>query len=167
MPWFIIYTKSRNEKKVADLLQKKGVEVFCPVVKRVRQWSDRKKVIEEPLFKSYLFVKMEEKNRPSVFGTPGIVNFVFWLNKPAILHDYEVENIKLMLKEADHETFEIVEFLPNDLVMIQSGVFLGQKASVSKASGKNLYLTFDTLQILMKVNIEETKIEKIFPDANK
>ncbi len=165
MPWFILYTKSRNEKKVAEILQKRGVEVFCPLVKRTRQWSDRKKIIEEPLFKSYVFVNMEERERAVVFGTPGIVNFVFWLGKPAILQDYELENIRLMLKEANHETIEILEFVPNDLVLIQSGIFMGQKANVSKANGKTLYLSFDTFQMHIKVNIEETKIAKLFPDS--
>ena len=67
MNWYVLYTKSRNEKLVAERLKEIGIETYCPVLKKVKQWSDRKKVVEEPLFKSYVFVRLEEHNRKDVF----------------------------------------------------------------------------------------------------
>ena len=61
LPWCVLYTKPRNEKKVAERLTGAGYTVYCPLQKVRRQWSDRVKVVEEPLFKGYLFIKIEEK----------------------------------------------------------------------------------------------------------
>ena len=68
-----------TKKKVAELLQKNGVEVFCPLVKLKKNWSDRKKIVEAPLFKSYVFVNLSEKDRNVVFNLPGVIRYIFWL----------------------------------------------------------------------------------------
>ena len=74
--WHVIYTKSKWEKKTADVLMQHGVESWCPVQKKERQWSDRKKIIEEPLFRSYVFVKISQTERVKVLETNGVVNFL-------------------------------------------------------------------------------------------
>jgi transcriptional antiterminator RfaH len=77
MNWFVIYTKSKNEKKVSERLEAMGIEVFRPMVTTIRQWSDRKKKIKTPLLNSYIFVKIEEQNRNKVFEIPGVVRYLF------------------------------------------------------------------------------------------
>jgi len=67
MTWYALYTKPKNEKKVTEQLQKSGIEVYCPMVTQIKQWSDRKKKTETPLIPSYVFVNIEEKNRNDVF----------------------------------------------------------------------------------------------------
>ena len=79
MPWYVLYTKSRQEKKVTEALNLLGVNAYCPVVTTMKQWSDRKKKVEEPLIKSYVFVNLEESNRDIVFEVPGVVRYLFWL----------------------------------------------------------------------------------------
>ncbi len=74
--WFAIYTRPRWEKKVHILLMQKGIESYCPLNKVRRRWSDRIKLVEEPLFKSYVFVKTDEAGRTPVRMTDGVVNFV-------------------------------------------------------------------------------------------
>ena len=91
--WHVIYTKSKWEKKVEGLLLKSGIESWCPVQKKERQWSDRKKIIEEPLFRSYVFVKIEKEEHSKVLGTIGVVNFLYFEKKPAIIRDNEIETI--------------------------------------------------------------------------
>ncbi len=59
MPWYVLYTKSRNEKKLTQLLSEKGFDVYCPLQETVKQWSDRKKKVQEPIFKSYIFVHLK------------------------------------------------------------------------------------------------------------
>ncbi|MGZ4023417.1 MAG: transcription termination/antitermination NusG family protein, partial [Flavisolibacter sp.] len=76
--WYAIYTRPRWEKKVAGLLVQKQIENYCPLNRVRRQWSDRVKIIEEPLFKSYVFVKIEDEDRSLVRMTNGVVNFVYW-----------------------------------------------------------------------------------------
>ena len=74
--WFAIYTRPRWEKKVNLLLQEKGVESYCPLNKVKRKWSDRVKIIEEPLFKSYVFVKVSDEEKTTVRMTACVTNFV-------------------------------------------------------------------------------------------
>ena len=82
--WFAIYTRPRWEKKVNHLLLQKGIESYCPLNKVRRKWSDRIKTIEEPLFKSYVFVRIADEERTPVRMTNGVVNFVYWNGKPAL-----------------------------------------------------------------------------------
>ena len=85
MKWYAIYTRPRWEKKVNHLLLQKGVESYCPLNKVRRKWSDRIKIIEEPLFKSYVFVKVAESDRTEIRMTDGVINFVYWNGKPAVM----------------------------------------------------------------------------------
>ena len=80
--WYAIYVNSRHEKKVASLLESKLVEIFLPLQKKTKQWSDRKKIVLEPLFTSYLFVRIQETEKEKVRETSGVLNFVYWLGKP-------------------------------------------------------------------------------------
>ena len=85
--WYVLYTKPRWEKKVYQLLMEQGIESYCPLNKTRKKWSDRVKWVEEPLFKSYVFVKIAEDRRTEVRMVNGVVNFVYWLSKPAIVKD--------------------------------------------------------------------------------
>ena len=93
--WFAVYTRPRCEKKVAEILTRKKIENYCPINKVFRQWSDRKKVVYEPLFTSYVFVRISEREITSLKQSNGIINLVYWLGKPAVIHDSEIEVIKI------------------------------------------------------------------------
>jgi len=99
--WYAAYTKPRCEKKADRLLQLKQIQSWCPVQKIQRQWSDRKKIIEEPLFKSYVFVHISEEEKTEVLKTDGIIQFIYYLGKPAIIRESEIELIKCYLLEKD------------------------------------------------------------------
>ena len=90
MNWHVIYTSPRSEKRVAERLQKQQFEVYCPLIESIRQWSDRKKKVKVPLFTSYVFVRVKEPDRSDILRDPGVLNFVFWLGKPAIIRDQEM-----------------------------------------------------------------------------
>ena len=104
--WYVVYTKARNEKKTALILEKSGIDVYCPIVKEVRQWSDRKKTVEVPLFSSYLFVHLAPKDRELVYAAPGVVRYLFWLNRPAIVKDQEIKEAEKIL-ENNNQTKDI------------------------------------------------------------
>src|SRR4249919_618677 len=97
--WFAVYTKPRWEKKVAGLLDEKGIENYCPLNKVVKQWSDRKKVVMEPIFKSYVFVRVPEAEKWELRSINGIINFVYWLGKPARVKDEDIDTIRKFLHE--------------------------------------------------------------------
>ncbi len=146
MPWFVIYTKSRNEKKVAELLQKNGVEAFCPHVKLKKNWSDRTKIVETLLFNSYVFVNLSEKDRNVVFNVPGVIRYVFWLKKPAVARDSEIESLKSVLHET-MDSFTIENYQIGDTVKISEGVFKGLDGIIEKQSKNKLHVILENVGI--------------------
>ncbi|RYY93171.1 MAG: UpxY family transcription antiterminator, partial [Chitinophagaceae bacterium] len=105
--WYAIYTRPRWEKKVHNLLVQKGIESYCPLNKVHRKWSDRIKLIEEPLFKSYVFVRASDDLRSEVRMTDGVINFVYWDGKPAVIKEKEIQAIRRFLDE--HQDVELVK----------------------------------------------------------
>lgn len=160
MPWFVLYTKSRNEKIVSEKLKAKNIEVYCPLIKTKRQWSDRTKTVEEPLFRSYCFVNLPEHQRANVFDVPGVVRYLFWLNKPAIVKDLEIEIIKRMLNEVDHNLLHIEAFTAGDRLTIGSGSFTNTTGKVIEQQRKIVAIQIDSLQLVIKVDISRTIVLK-------
>ncbi|MDA8769622.1 UpxY family transcription antiterminator [Schleiferiaceae bacterium] len=128
LPWYALYTKPRNEKKVAQRLAEAGYNVYCPLQKVRRQWSDRTKVVEEPLFRSYVFIQIEDAKRDEVFAYPGTVRYLFWLHRPAQVRQVEIHTIQKWLGEYNHEDIDISEIMTGDFVRITSGQFSGEEA---------------------------------------
>ena len=128
--WYAVYTRPRWEKKVNNLLLQKGIESYCPLNKIRRKWSDRIKTVEEPLFKSYVFVKIKEEERTAVRMTNGVVNFVYWNGKPAIIKEKEIQTIKRFLDE--YETVEAIkmEVATDDRVRVVAGPMMDQEGKV-------------------------------------
>ena len=151
--WFALYTKPRWEKKADSILVRKGIESWCPVQKAERQWSDRKKIIEDPLFKSYLFVHIREDERLAVLQTDGILNFVHYLGKPAIIKDEEIDLIKsyLLEKDARISVQGLQAFKENDKVVITHGVFMDNEGTILRSGSKKVYVKLESLQQVMVV----------------
>ena len=156
--WYAIYTKPRWEKKIDSVLIRKGIESWCPLQKVERQWSDRKKIIEEPLFKSYVFVRIDDTERSKVLMTDGVLNFVYYLGKPAVIKDEEVENIKLYLAEKDAKITIISDegFSSGDLVKVNYGVFMDQEGTVVRGGRKKVYVQLQGLGQVMIVEFPAT-----------
>ncbi|WP_026751973.1 MULTISPECIES: UpxY family transcription antiterminator [Sediminibacterium] len=156
--WYAIYTKPRWEKKIDSVLIRKGIESWCPLQKVERQWSDRKKIIEEPLFKSYVFVRIDDTERSKVLMTDGALNFVYYLGKPAVIKDEEVENIKLYLAEKDAKITIISDegFSSGDLVKVNYGVFMDQEGTVVRGGRKKVYVQLQGLGQVMIVEFPAT-----------
>jgi transcriptional antiterminator RfaH len=151
MPWFAIYTKPRNEKKVADALTKIGIEAYCPMVTQIRTWSDRKKKVSVPLINSYVFVCLEEKDRQKVFEVTGVVRYVFWLQKPAIIRDEEIKILKKSLVET-FDSFELQAYRKGDKINISQGPFVGQNAVVQAVSNNSLVVVLENLGFKIILN---------------
>lgn len=158
MPWFVLYTKSRNEKLVASKLAEKGIEVYCPMLKTKRQWSDRIKTVEEPLFRSYCFVRLEENERAKVFDVPGVVRYLFWLKKPAIVRDSEIDAIQQMLQANDHNLIQVEQYERDSQVTISNGAFANTKGEVLVQQGRNLTIVISSLGVVLKVNLSRTGV---------
>jgi transcription antitermination factor NusG len=156
--WFAIYTKPRWEKKVNQLLTDKGVECYCPLNKVKRNWSDRIKTIEEPLFKSYVFVKLTEEERTKVRLTNGVVNFVYWNGKPAIVREKEIQTIKLFLDEHENVQVRPMDLTVQQRVLITSGTFMDRTATVLDVRKKEVKVSIDSLGYELVALIDKNKI---------
>jgi len=159
--WFALYTKPRWEKKVNTLLNDKGVECYCPLNRVKRKWTDRIKTIEEPLFKSYVFVKVDDSERTKVRLTNGVINFVYWNGKPAIVKEKEIQTIKRFLDEHDAVQVRPMELAPNQTVVITSGAFMDQQAVVLDASKKEVKVAILSLGQELIATIDKTKLVRI------
>lgn len=151
--WYAIYTKPRWEKKVdADLLRK-GITSWCPIQKVERQWSDRKKIVEIPIFRSYVFIHVSEKERLDVITTEGVVNFIHYLGKPAVIRDEEIALIKQYLLEKDARLTIISDegFSESDKVRINAGVFMENTGTVIRGGKKKVYVRIESLGQIMVV----------------
>ena len=148
MNWYALYTKPRSEKKVADKLAQSGIEVYCPMVIQIKQWSDRKKKTETPLIPSYVFVNIEEKNRNNVFDIPGVVRYLFWLGKPAIIREVEILALKESLKET-LSSVEIADYKTGDTINIPEGPFKGQEGIIKEVKKNKLQLVLKELGMLI------------------
>ena len=140
---------------MAHELERQGVEVYCPLIKEVRQWSDRKKKVINPLFKSYVFVKLPEKERNQVFDVPGVVRYLFWLGKPAVIREEEIDTIKEWLLDERVESVEVHDLNPGDEMTIPRGSFKGQKAVISKVEKNRLQLILRELGATVHVKIND------------
>jgi transcription antitermination factor NusG len=154
MPWFAIYTRPKNEKKVVEGLEKIGVEVYCPMVTQVKQWSDRKKKVEAPLINSYVFVNIEDKKRNIVFEVPGVVRYLFWLGKPAVIQEHEIDLLKASLKGV-FSSVEVNGIQPGDTLTISKGPFQGKEGVVSQVDKNNIRLVLKELGVTITISKEE------------
>jgi len=156
--WYAIYTRPRWEKKVNNLLLQKGIESYCPLNKVRRKWSDRVKTIEEPLFKSYVFVKITDEERTNVRMTNGVVNFVYWNGKPANIKDKEIVTIKRFLDE--HENVEVVKMELNagDTVQVIAGPMMDKEGKVIEVKNKTAKVCIDSLGYMLIAYIDKSKL---------
>ena len=143
--WLAVYTKSRWEKKVYGLLTDQGFEAYCPLNKVSRKWSDRIKVVEEPLFKSYVFVRLQDGEHAKVRMINGVVNFVYWLGKPAVIADTDIEKIKRFLNEYSEVYAEALPVERNSTVQITQGIFIDKEANVLRVRKNHVEVIIESL----------------------
>lgn len=151
MNWYVIYTKPKWEKKVAEKLTQIGIECYCPLITQVKQWSDRKKKIEVPLFNSYVFVQLKDIDRNSVFQIAGVVRYLFWLGKPAIVRDEEIAVIKSSLNAPNICDVSVTQIQVGDRIKLETGVFSNQNAIVQEVSKTHYILVLESLGCVLKI----------------
>jgi transcription antitermination factor NusG len=151
MSWYVVYTKPKWEKKVADKLSQIGIECYCPMITQIKQWSDRKKKIEIPLFNSYVFVQINDNDRNSVFQIAGVIRYLFWLGKPAIVRDEEINIIKTSLKSPNISDVSVTSIQVGDRIKLETGVFSNQDAIVQEVSNTYYTLVLESLGCVLKI----------------
>ncbi|HVU57460.1 MAG TPA: UpxY family transcription antiterminator [Puia sp.] len=158
MTWYVVYTKPRWEKKVYGLLGEGGIEAYCPLNKVRKRWSDRMKWVEEPLFKSYVFVRIREEDKARVRLVSGVVNFVYWLGKPAVIRNKEIETIRKFLND-----YKEVQAVPLDVplnakITIRKGALMDKKAKVTKVLKNKVQVIIESIGYSLVAVIDKSNI---------
>lgn len=159
--WYAIYTKPRWEKKVNDLLTRKRIESYCPLNRVRRRWKDRTKTVHEPLFKSYVFVCVSEAEKGEVRFTDGVVNFVYWERKPAVIRHEEIETIKKFLRDYDDVEVRPVSLNEGQRVRIKTGVMMNKEGLVVQIKGNRAVVVIESLGYELTAQFEKRNLEPV------
>jgi transcription antitermination factor NusG len=156
--WFAVYTRSRCEKKVYKLLKDNNLESYCPLNRVRRRWSDRIKVVELPLFTSYVFVKIREARMEEVRRIPGVLNFVYWNGRPAVIRDQEIENIQRFLGDYENVTVIRKELKPGNEVVVGTGPLMDKRGRVLEVKGKMVKIQIESLGYELVAYVDKAKL---------
>ena len=159
--WYPVYTHPRAEKKAFQSLINKGIEAYLPLHRQLKRWSDRKKWVEEPFIKSYLFVRIREHEQAEVLMTKGIARFIYFSGKIASMPDRQIEELKLLM--ACPFELEITEenLQPGEKIIIKAGPLKGISGEIiSYRSQKQLVLRLESLGCSIIVNVAAQWIER-------
>jgi transcription antitermination factor NusG len=158
--WLAVYTKPRWEKKTHQLLVAKGIQSYCPLNTVYRKWSDRIKKVEEPLFKSYLFVQVTADQQTQVRLTDGVLNFVYWVGKPAVVKPEEIEAIRRFLDEHDDVIAEAYDRLrPGAKVTVSSGLMMGAEGTVEKLDNRWAEVVLESIGFRLRAKIAQHRLQ--------
>ncbi|MFC2097374.1 UpxY family transcription antiterminator [Bacteroidota bacterium] len=135
-----MYTKSRAEKKIFEELTISGYEAYLPLIKVLKQWSDRKKWVKEPLIRSYIFVKASEKEYYDILKTNGIVKYVSFEGKAAPIPEWQIETLKASLDNKYDISVTTEKYRKGEIINISQGPLKGNKGEIIEIQGKKKFL---------------------------
>ena len=159
--WYALYTRPRHEKKAYEILLEKGETAYLPLLKTTRQFKDRKRTVELPLFSSYLFCWFEYKDRFSILETHGIIKIVNFNGKPAVVPEWQIESMKTILANPESLRMENY-FRQGDLVEVKTGPFKGLRGTVMHIKGESrLAIMIDGIMQSISVEIDPDCVEAV------
>ena len=163
--WYVLYTKPRHEKKVAERLKGAGYTIYCPLQKVVRKWSDRTKVVEEPLLKGFVFIQIEDQRRDEVFSFPSTERYLFWLRSPAIVREEEITAIQKWLGHYDHERLKVTDITRGAYVRITSGKFMNEEGILLDTSNSKALVQLKGLGIQLSLDLTQNELQALQSQA--
>ncbi len=160
--WYVLYTRSRFEKKVLKEMEQLGVECYLPLHRKLKQWSDRKKWVEEPLFRSYIFIKIHKDEYYKVLEVNGVINFISFEGRAAIVRDDQIEILKRILFSDTEFIVSNDEINPGTEIEIIYGSLKGLKGQLIKyKSKKKVIVKIESINHSLLLNIGRQFIKKI------
>lgn len=165
--WYAVYTRSKAERKVFAEFERLGVVSYLPMVNRIKQWSDRKKKVLEPLFRSYIFVLIHESDHFKVVQTEGVLKIVGFGRKPVRIPDQQIEAIRFYVNDITHEEEVEPENLNiGQLVRVKHGPMEGLIGRLVRNKNKfRLIVMIDAVGKSLTINIPRTRVEPAPPGA--
>lgn len=163
--WYAVYTRPRSEKKLAEALSQLGIETYLPLLRTRKKWSDRYKRVEEPLFASYVFVRIDfERQSLSVLKTVQAVTFVTTAGEASAISETDMELLRLAVDNfAESLTIRDTSALAaGETVRIKDGPFAGKEAVIERIQGKTLVVVaFPALNKSVQVEIPVEQLTRL------
>ena len=160
--WYALYTRPRAEKLVYKRLVDIGIETFLPIQKTLRQWSDRKKIVEKPLIPSYIFVKTKSKFFPTVYNTDGVVSFIRFEGKPVCVTQREIDNLRLLVDSNADIELSSEKFEKGEQVKVTTGPLNGLTGElISSGDKKKVLVRIESLDKNIVVTIHTAFLAKV------
>ncbi|GAB3654824.1 UpxY family transcription antiterminator [Echinicola sediminis] len=160
--WFVMYTAPRAEKRVAKRLEENRIEVYLPIIEEIRQWSDRKKKIQRPLFNGYLFVRIERNRLWEALQIQGAVKFVNFSGNHAVVRDEEIEAIKRIVSTGVAVEVEDTEIQEGEQVKILGGPLQGFEGEcIQKGNQDYFIIRVPSIHQTVMVNVSRKFLEVI------
>lgn len=156
--WRVIYTRSNWEKKADELLKRSGLNSFCPLVKTQKKWADRKKIVEIPLFSSYLFVLVDPREEERVLRVDGVIGYVRDFGRMAEVSSDDIEIIKKSVDTyQDVECVNVKALSKGDDVSLNDGILFDLKGEVLEVRGKQVILLMKGLECGLIATVKAAK----------
>ena len=160
--WYAVYTRPRFEKLVAQRLQEQGIEAYLPLIKTMRQWSDRKKMVEVPLFSSYVFVHIERRHYDQVLQIHGAVKYITFEGKAATIPTDQINNLKIIVNSNEKVETHWDTRRKGDKVIVNAGSLKGLKGElITEGDRKKVLVRIDSIDQNLTVEVHSSLIEKI------
>ena len=162
--WYALYTKSRTEKKVYQLLREKRIEAYLPLLKTLKRWSDRKKWVEEPLFRSYIFIRISERERLDAIRTEGVVRMITFQGRPVSIPDKQIEAVRAYINEGEDRVEKEVQFERGNRVEVTRGTLQGLQGIMVETKGKKrVMVEIEGSGEKIMLNIPKSSLKSIQP----
>lgn len=166
LPWYALYVHSRAEKKVYEQLTKMGYEAYLPLIERMKKWSDRMKKVEEPLFKSYLFVRADIRYYFDILNIPGVTRFVSFEKAAVRVPENQINAIKKYCNDYtddDDQEAKETELHEGQLVRITGGAMAGLIGRLAPIDNKKRLIVYiESVGRYLPINISRTKVEPVY-----
>ncbi len=158
--WYVIYTYPNNEKKIYNELCKRDITAFLPTKKTIRQWSDRKKWIEVPLFPNYVFVKVPVEATWEILMIDGVVKYVTFSGARAVVTEREIECVRRLLLGIDVSTSDFLN-VTGEAVRVKQGPLAGMKGKVvCRRGATRFYVELESINHTISVEIDAALLAK-------
>lgn len=163
LDWFVVKTKSRCEKRVAQQMRDDGYEVYLPLIESIRLWSDRKKKVQLPLISTILFVQDPTCSKNAIYSNPNVHSILKLQGKIAHVKPHEIEQLKIMVDEKlEFNPGQMQDFRNGEEVQIIGGPLNGHFAiAIEEVSNYRILLEISALGIGYCVNIAKNKLKKL------
>jgi len=159
--WYAIYTRPNREKKIYELLQEEQIQCYLPLLKKLKQWSDRKKWIKEPLFKGYLFVKVSNKEFFNILNVQGVVKYVSFGGKAQAIPESQIESIITFINQEDKEISITQENISKgEKAEVLIGALKGLQGEIVQINGQSrILIRIETLGSCLYTNISKDEVK--------